>query len=384
MTGRAWACLLALSVWAGGGCAPSSAECSGDALVNEEAALDALPKAQFDWKALWVWISPSSSREDVQQMASLAAECGFTAIIVNTGHRGEASYKSRYRPMAAGQTVDVLGEAVAAGHSRGLEVYAWISYLAGSGTETFQKEHPDHVQVLLPEEEAKAAAGTRTSPDRADVQGGSWLCPDRGLTEYERGITDEIVRNYALDGIAIDFLGYRNYRACYCAFSTAQRAAFAQAHPELSAEQVLMQFSRQSLVHFSQQVRETVLAAKPTMKVAIHVYPDFDPDPLYGNRLAVDYCGQTIAWFYVPHWPFERILENQKAYMAAQGRHVPWNRHVAFVGCRADDAAKSPERLRREIRLAGACGCRHMMFAFHETLHQDSALAAAVRDELTP
>jgi len=36
------------------------------------------------------------------------------------------------------------------------------------------------------------------------------------------------------------------------------------------------------------------------------------------------------------------------------------------------------------IRLAGACGCRHMMFAFHETLHQDSALAAAVRDELTP
>ncbi|MBN2581640.1 MAG: family 10 glycosylhydrolase [Planctomycetes bacterium] len=388
MTSRTRRCLVALvlvgGALMGGGCAGPQGGYSGEALLGEQVDLDALPRAEFDWKALWVWISPTSSRDDVLHMVDLAADCGFNVIIVNTGHRGVASYKSRYFPMAEGQTIDVLGEAIAAAHQRDLQVYAWVTYLYNSGVGTFQKEHPDHLQVLLPEEEALAAAKTRSDPDRVDVQGGSWLCPDRGLTDYERGITDEIVRNYDLDGVAIDFLGYRNYRACYCDYSKARRADFAKAHPELSEEQVLATFSEQSLAEFSRQVRQTVLAAKPRMKLAAHVYPDFDPNPLYGNRLALDYCGQTIAWFFKPHWSFERILERQRAFMAAQGEHVRGNHHVAFIGCRTGDVAKSPERLRREIRLAGAAGCRCMMFAFHETLHDDPALAEAVRRELAP
>jgi len=34
---------------------------------------------------------------------------------------------------------------------------------------------------------------------------------------------------------------------------------------------------------------------KPEAKTAIHVYPTFLPEPLYGKRLDLDYCCQSVA-----------------------------------------------------------------------------------------
>ena len=33
----------------------------------------------------------------------------------------------------------------------------------------------------------------------------------------------------------------------------------------------------------------------------------FLPEPLYGNRLDVDFCGQTAAWHFEPFWSYEKI-----------------------------------------------------------------------------
>ena len=40
---------------------------------------------------------------------------------------------------------------------------------------------------------------------------------------------------------------------------------------------------------------------------AAAVRPPFRPNPGYASRLALDYCSQTISWFYRPVWPLERV-----------------------------------------------------------------------------
>ncbi|HUS47153.1 MAG TPA: family 10 glycosylhydrolase [Phycisphaerae bacterium] len=371
------ACALGLVLWFGG-CTWRGWQRKQDVKVGR----DKLPKAAFEWKALWVWISPDSSRDDVQRMVSLAADTGFNVIIVNTAGGGVATYNSRILKTPEGRQIEPFAEVIREARGRKLEVYAWIGYLANSGADTFQKQHPDWVQVVTPAEQAKAKARTRTNPDRVDVHGGSWLCPDRGLSDYERSITQEVVRTYDVDGIAIDFLGYRNYRACFCEHSTAQRRRFAEAHPELSAEQVLREHSEQSLARFSKQVREAADAVRSGVKVAVHVYPDFDPNPQYGNRLWADYCGQTIAWFYKPFWPYEKVRDKHLGYMAVQGQYHALNRHVPFVGCRWGNLLKPAERIRTEIRIAGLGGCKRIMFAFYETLAKHPEVAQVLKEEL--
>ena len=323
-----------------------------------------LPRADFRWRALWVWISDRTEAAYIDRMVDTAVEAGFDAIIVS----------ARLGAEGAG---DPFGHAVEAAHARGLEVYAWISYLAGA-----KDAPPQTLQVLLPGQEDAAAAGTRTDPDRVDVMGGPWRCPDRGLSEEEARRTETIVRRYDVDGVAIDFLGYRNYAACWCDHSNALRAAYAKDHPALSEAEVLREVSRRSLAAFSRQVRRRVLAIRPQAKIAVHVYPDFDPDPLYGSLLDVDYCGQTIAWFFTPHWSYGTIRDRHLAFLAAQGRGPRHNRHVPFVGARPGAEAKSPDRVRTEIRLAGLGGCRTFMFAFYETLLEQPELIAVLRDEL--
>ena len=340
-----------------------------------------LPKGEFEWKALWAWMSPSSDANQVRRMVEQTQQWGFNVLIVNTTGGGLACYESNILKTPPGRKGDPFREAVAEARRRNIQVYGWVSYLSNSGLDTLYKQHPEYYQVVKPEEEAEANR-PQINPDRPNIMLGKWLSPDRGLADHEKRITEEIVRGYDLDGIAIDFLGYRNYKADYGEFSTAKRQEYAQAHPELSEAEVLRRVSEQSLAAWTGQLREAVHAVKPGMKLAIHVYPDFDLNPLYGNLLPVEYCGQTIAWFYKPHWSLEKVSRRQEEFLAAQGRNHAFQTHVPFVGVRLGDVRKSPDRLRAEIRIAGRGGCKNIMVAFHETLDRDPELARVVAEEL--
>lgn len=384
MRRRALALLMVALAWAalaGAGCAPrgGSGTDAPQAAPGHEAP--ALAKARFQWKALWAWVAPDADAERVAATVALARRAGFNVLIVNITGGGKAGYASKLLPVPPDRAVDPLAELVRRGHDQGLQVYAWISYLR-LGSEDYRRAHPDHFQVVGDADEAKARAGTRSNPDRVDVQAGHWLCPDRGLSDVERAVTEEVVRNYDVDGVAIDFLGYRNYAACYCEHSSAARRKFAAEHPSLSPGEVLRRFSEDSLVHFSQQVCDTVRTVKPKLGIACHVYPDFDPNPLYANRLHVDYCGQTIAWFFTPHWSYETIREKHRAFVEADGRGLERNRHVPFIGCRGGELLKSAQRLRTEIRIAGSEGCDRIMFAFNFTLEEHPELVQVLSEEL--
>ena len=54
--------------------------------------------------------------------------------------------------------------------------------------------------------------------------------------------------------------------------------------------------------------------------------------PLYGNRLDVDYCCQTVAWFFKPYWPPEKIEKYTRYVIENEKKYFPGARGVPFIG----------------------------------------------------
>ena len=90
----------------------------------------------------------------------------------------------------------------------------------------------------------------------------------------------------------------------------------------------------------------------------IHIYPEFRPDPLYGNRVKADFCGQTVAWYF--EWPLEKIIRYTRFVLDHANDFHPGAAGIPFVGVNSDRnrslAFKSPEQLDRELALIVAAG----------------------------
>ena len=143
----------------------------------------------------------------------------------------------------------------------------------------------------------------------------------------------------------------------------------------------MLRFSEESLVRYVTEVREFVKSLKPSTEFSIHIYPDFDLNPAYGNRLPVEYCGQTIAWFYKPFWSYGKVYDTCIKYKSAQGKFFKYNKFVPFIGVYDKDKLKTPERLRTEIRIAGLAENGTIMLAFDKTFMKHPELVKIVAEE---
>lgn len=155
-------------------------------------------------------------------------------------------------------------------------------------------------------------------------------------------------------GVAIDFVGYCNYRCCRCAHSMELANAYHAKHPEMSAEQALDAFSLESMVAFYNELADYAHSLKPGIKVTCHVYPTFLPDIFYGNRLKLDECSSTAAWYFKPYWTKERMEEHVKRIFGEEKKYWPSAEAAALVGLGAtEDGVYTPkpaERFEFELR----------------------------------
>ncbi len=95
---------------------------------------------------------------------------------------------------------DPLAYAVQLAHERGLEIHAWVNVVrCFSGGETFVFEHPYHIAQLRPDWVIKSERDGTSY----------WL--DMGLPEVRKyliTVFSELVSNYNIDGIHLDFIRY--------------------------------------------------------------------------------------------------------------------------------------------------------------------------------
>jgi hypothetical protein len=255
-------------------------------------------------------------------------------------------------------------------------------------------------QQMLPEEERRLQLERKksTAPGLELLQGGGepivggevscydYMCPDRPETlEYAMKRVDEFIAE-GYDGIALDGAGYQNYYACFCDISRAKHKEFIEHHPNLSPEQAVIKYSSDRLVFFCNALIRHAKAKKPDLCTTCHIWPYFAPDPLYGNKTAFDYCGQTVSWFFVPHWKMDKV----KRYTYEVVYHAPEfhgrSCGAPFIGIfgppKYDRHKRDPEGLRQVIGVIKDSGSKAIQIAELGNILNDSKIAEVISHEL--
>ena len=125
-------------------------------------------------------------------------------------------------------------------------------------------------------------------------------------------------------------------------------------------EAVRNRFFRMALVTYINTLVDHVRSVRPGVKVTMHLYPAFMPDPIYGKDLKADTIQETVAWYF--QWPDEKIADYTRRINADM--HRQGSVSVPFVGLNATPgralAFKTPERLEAELRIILAAGGRRL------------------------
>ena len=182
------------------------------AITTAHASREAFSKAYFlshisletEGRAVWNHSGLGAYPGDWDRSAKELAEAGVNMILPNMAWAGVAHYSSKVLPQSKTFTQygDQLAQCVTAARTYDLEVHVWkITWnLEGAPKGFVEKMRKDgRTQV--------SAAGKPLN----------WLCPSHPknvLLEVESIL--EVVTNYDVDGIHLDYIRYPGSHACYC------------------------------------------------------------------------------------------------------------------------------------------------------------------------
>lgn len=312
-----WVCLWASPWWPGA--APAGAV--------EARAADESPAAEF--RGIWVVRSTLTSVEGVTRAVSQARRAHFNAVLLQVRGRADAYYASRMVPPGedlaeAEDGFDPLACAITACREAGLEVHAWVNlFLAWNPTQKVPRS-PDHLLNRHPEWFMGSSDGIDMG--RMDLDGvdlvrrgveGRYLSP--AVPEVRKHLVDvvaEIVRNYDVDGIHLDYVRYPNR---HYDFGLLSRAAFVRqyrfdplrlvdtsgaAQSEESGriwERVQWQRWRTEQVnHQVEAIRAVLDRTAPWVKLSAAVKPDFEDAYYQNGQDWIGWINRGIVDFVVP------------------------------------------------------------------------------------
>jgi hypothetical protein len=316
---------------------------------------------QLEWKMVWIW---SMGDKSDAETISLAKSLGFNVVSA----RDKAMVEECHR-----QGVQALGA-------------LWMSSAPKEFAQVMRPEEDDWLKKLAnPTEQLFQEGG---EPIRGgEVWAGQAWCLDRPeALAYGKEMIDKFIRD-GYDGIALDAVGYSNHYACFCPVSLAKQQEYAHAHPELAPAAARLQYSDQALVNFCTKLVAYAKAQKPGIVVTCHIYPYFAPNPLYGNRIPIDYCGQTVSWFFHPYWGMDKV--ERYAYEVAQAGNAYHSNSIGapFLGIYTLPPFamhhKPAARVREELRAIKRAGARALQIAELGNILNDPEIAQVVKEELT-
>ncbi|AWB45793.1 hypothetical protein DCC85_17435 [Paenibacillus sp. CAA11] len=163
----------------------------------------------FETEVIVRTVNQFKNKADVQNFIAMSERYGVDVISMNVKQdeddevpSGRVFYQSDIAPIAQGyENFDALQEVIKAAHAAGIKVHAWIPQFHDQ--EAFLKHREWQMQALV--------NGVRTpftgangseyfvNPIHHDVQG------------YERSIIQEVVENYPVDGVVLDWIRFDNY-----------------------------------------------------------------------------------------------------------------------------------------------------------------------------
>jgi len=226
-----------------GGCARAAAAFAivigvYSSLASSTRAITLSDNSSTETRALWVQRGSLATPQSIAALVKSAREHGFNTLLVQVRGRGDAYYRGGVEPRAAEllrqpETFDPLATVLEAGHAAGLQIHAWINVnLVSSASELpSAREHliyrhpawlmvPRDIgqQLAAVEPDSPAYVGMLarwTRGQSTEVEGlyASPILPD--AVDYTDSIVRDLVRNYAVDGVHLDYARYPSDRFDY-------------------------------------------------------------------------------------------------------------------------------------------------------------------------
>ena len=110
-------------------------------------------------------------------------------------------------------------------------------------------------------------------------------------------------------------------------------------------------------------MRQYIRSKRPDFKIVAHIYPEFNPDPLYVNRTKVDFCGQTVSWYF--QWQPEKVKHATAVVINDAQKYFPQVQGIPFIGVSTNAKGslgyKSPSDVAKDIEAVIAAGARTLM-----------------------
>ena len=182
------------------------------AITRARASREAFSKAYFlshvsvetEGRAVWNHSGLGAYPGDWERSAKELAAAGVNMILPNMAWAGVAHYPSKVLPQSKTFTQygDQLAQCIAAARKHGLEVHVWkITWNLEGAPEEFIKKMQE-------------SGRTQVSAAEKPI---NWLCPSHPENvRLELESILEIVANYDVDGIHLDYIRYPGSHACYC------------------------------------------------------------------------------------------------------------------------------------------------------------------------
>ena len=180
---------------------------------------------------------------------------------------------------------------------------------------------------------------------------------DQNYELSRRALDAACERLPGVQGIYFDYLGYTNFKGCYCEGCLADYRRQLEVWGLPDTREQRDRFYLERLVDYYNAMVAHVKSRHPDFKVVAHLYPVFLGEPLYGNRTAVDYCGQTVAWYFP--WKVEKIREYTAVTVRDAKRHFKHVEGIPFLGLNVHPGSlwvKDADTLERELRAILAAG----------------------------
>ena len=316
-------------------------------------------------KAAWDWHLPRKTTEEERALVAFACELGFDTLIIHA------------------PTPAIMEAAGAVG----IKVVAIVT---PNVTGAFAEQHPDAQQQMLPAEDAIADAVRTVTWEPYTIRAHRWFPPvqmTRLLCFEHRSAQTELKRRVSqalavADGVAFDGFGFANHYTCFCSRCQTLRKGMGVEDPARHEAEIMATMSEASLVEISGVLYAHAKAIKPGAIVTNHLWPPFRPNPYYGSRLKLDYCSQTISWFYKPNWSLARVeFEAQEMKRLEEPEN---SRFVPFIGMFHEPyLARSGERIAQEMALAQKYGKGHLVFCSLKAIQDYPDVYSAVKRALT-
>ena len=182
------------------------------AITTARASRAELSKAYFlshtsletEGRAVWNHSGLGAYPGDWNRAAKELAAAGVNIILPNMAWAGVAHYPSEILPQSKTFTEygDQIAQCIQAAHAHGLEVHVWkITWNLEGAPKKFV-------------EKIRAEGRTQVS---ATGEALNWLCPSHPKNVLlELNSILEIVTNYDVDGIHLDYIRYPGSHACFC------------------------------------------------------------------------------------------------------------------------------------------------------------------------